>query len=183
MKLIIRFPKINDLEAYTKLLQRTYQDVYTSEEIGLTKECFSEIIFFKPHFQKYLRSNLVVNAHRKTWFAFLDSKLVGSITIEDKGKEYVLKGFYILPKYQRRGIGKHLWQYALAWAKDKDIILDIFTHNYKTIEIYKKWGFRIDEQKGTFTSHWFEWPEGVKATCLYMRLSPSLNRISPKQTS
>src|ERR1035437_9684889 len=82
MKFNIRLAKESDLPAYTKLLQKTYQDTYMDESIGLTKECFSEEIFNTEDTQKYLRSKLIINETQKTWFVFVGRDLSGSISIE-----------------------------------------------------------------------------------------------------
>ena len=171
MKISIRLAKTSDLKEYTKLLQKTYQASYTNEKLGLTRACFSRKVFSTSDTQKYLKSCLIISNKQKTWLAFVGSRLVGSITITDKGKEYELRGFYVSPKYQGRGIGKQLWTNARDFAKSKDIVCDIYAHNHKTIKLYKKWGFIVDKKKGTFYRHWPEWPEGLKAKCIYMRLT------------
>lgn len=161
--------KTNDLGAYTNLLQKTYQDVYPYEPIGLKKEYFSQEIFRGEDIQRYLRSNLALSSTLKTWLAFFNQELVGSITIEDQGKECELRGFYVKTEHQGKGIGKKLWEKARKFAKKKDIFLDTYTHNKKTISIYKKWGFVIDEKRGRFLRHWPQWPQNVSVECLYMR--------------
>jgi len=161
----------DDIKEYTDLLQKTYEDAYTDESIGLTKECFSKEVFASTDTQKYLKSNLVINKKQKTWLAFLNSKLAGSITITDKGDECELRGFYVNPEYQGKGIGKRLWKRTLEFAGEKDVVFDIYAHNTRVIKMYKKWGFEVDKQKGVFYRHWPEWPEGLKAKCIYMRLS------------
>ena len=158
----------NDLPDYTEMLQKTYQDSYTNEEIGLTKQCFSKEIFNTKDTQKYLKSGLEVNDKQKTWLAYLGEELVGSITIIDKDKDCEVRGFYVTTNYQRKGIGKKLWKLTLKFAKNKNITLDIYTHNTKTIALYKKWGFQIDKDRGEFYRHWREWPKDVKAKCIYM---------------
>ena len=170
MDVTIRLPQEGDLPAYTDLLQQTYADAYTNDGLGLTKEVFSQKIFNAPNTQKYLASNLVINENQKTWLAFIDDEMVGSITISDKGNECELRGFYVKTKYQGEGIGRKLWKLALEFSGQKDIVLDSYTHNTKTIEMYKKWGFVIDTAKGEFYRHWLEWPDGLQAKCLYMRL-------------
>ncbi|MEK6888383.1 MAG: GNAT family N-acetyltransferase [Candidatus Aenigmatarchaeota archaeon] len=170
MEVSIRLAKKSNIREYTKLLQKTYQTSYTNEKLGLIKSCFSRKIFSTMDTQEYLKASLVISNKQKTWLAFIGPKLVGAITITDKGKECELRGFYVHPKYQGRGIGKQLWMRVLNFTKDKDVILDIYAHNRRTIELYKRWGFIIDKKKGTFYRHWPEWPEGLKAKCIYMRL-------------
>jgi ribosomal protein S18 acetylase RimI-like enzyme len=171
MDIFLRLAKDSDLEQYTHLLQRTYEYSYTNKAIGLTPECFSPKIFASKRNQEYLRSNLAITVHQKTWVAFDNSKLIGSITIEDKGEECEMKGFYVLPEYQGKGLGKQLFSRVLEFVQDKDIVLDTHAHNVKSIKMYERWGFKIDQAKGTFYRHWPEWPEGLEVACLYMRLT------------
>jgi ribosomal protein S18 acetylase RimI-like enzyme len=169
MQIDIRLARKSDLSKYTKLLQKTYQNAYLSDEIGLTKECFSEEIFNTSDTQKYLASNLLVNDKQKCWLAFIGYELVGSISTIEREKDYELRGFYVGTEHQGKGIGKKLWKLVLSFAKEKDITCDIYAHNAKTIEMYKKWGFEIDKARGTFYRHWAEWPKGVRAKSIYMR--------------
>ncbi len=174
MKIVIRPPKKNDLKEYTSLLQRTYEIAYTDDSIGLTKECFSKEVFNTKDTQKYLKSNLVVNDDQKALVAFIGAQMVGSITIKKKEDDYEITGFYVAPEHQGKCIGKQLWQRALNSAGRRDIVVDLYVHNKKSIEMYKKWGFKIDETRGEngyFYRHWPEWPEDLKAKCVYMRLS------------
>jgi len=168
MKINIRLATGSDLLEYTKLLQKTYHSSYINDAIGLTKECFSEDIFNTKDTQKYLKSNLIINENQKTWLAFIGVDLIGSITIAIKDKECELKGFYVATSFQGKGIGKKLWKLAQAFSGNKNITLDIYAHNLKTIEIYKRWGFEIDTKKGEFYRHWPEWPKDLKVKCIYM---------------
>lgn len=164
---------ISYLKQYTDLLQRTYENSYVDESIGLTKECFSKEIFENKDTQKYLNSRLVSNKSQKCWLVLDGEKLVGSMTcILLSDDEAELTGFYVDPTYQEKGIGKKLYELALNFAKERDLVLDIYAHNTKTIEMYKKWGWKVDKTKGNkgyFSRHWVEWPEGVEAKAIYMR--------------
>ena len=142
MGISIRFAKTSDLSAYTNLLQSTYESAYVDESIGLTKERFSKEIFALDDTQNYLKSHLINNDKQKTWLAFINLKMVGAITciIRNK-KEAELTGFYITSNYQGRGIGKKLYRLVVDFAKGRDLILDIYMHNKKSIKMYKKWNF------------------------------------------
>ena len=171
MDVTIRPASENDLEQYSSLLQKTYQETYPDDELGLTKDLYSERVFSSERIQSYLKANLLVNDKQKAWLAFINHKLVGSITIKDTGKEFELVGLYVSRAYQSRGVGKMLMEKALDFAKSKDIVLDLYINNIKAIDFYKKWGFKIDFDKGTFFRHWPEWPQNVKAEHQYMRLT------------
>jgi len=174
MKMLIREGKIKDLKDYGDLLQRTYQKAYTNDKLGLTKDCFSKEIFSTKRVQDYLKPHLVNNNKQKTWVVMIDSKMIGSVTCINKNKkEAELAGFYVDSKYQGKGIGKKLYKLALKFAGKRDLVLDIYAHNKKTIKMYKKWGWKLDKSKGDggfFYRHWPEWPKDLKARCMYMKL-------------
>lgn len=170
----IRLARENDLEAYRDLLQRTYTDAYVDESLGVTPELFSEEVFsaHSKDTDSYLRYNIEPSENQRTWFAFDGEELIGAITIEAKGDECELRGFYVDPKRQGSGIGKKLYDKAIEFAGNRDIVLDIYAHNTRVIAIYKRWGFEIDTAKGDggyFDRHWAEWPLGVKVRSVYMR--------------
>lgn len=171
MYITIRLAKTSNLPAYTSMHQEVYEHTYVFEAIGLTKDCFSKEVFLTPSTQEYLLSNLQQNTHQKCWLAFLGKELIGSISIVERENDCELRGFYVVTKQQGKGIGKKLWMKTLAFAKKKhkDITLDIYAHNMKTIALYKKWGFIVDESRGNFFRHWPEWPEDVQAKSFYMR--------------
>jgi len=172
MELLIRLAENSDLPEYTDLLQKTYEQAYTDPSIGLTKECFSREIFFNSDTQTYLRSNIVNTNTQRCWVAYVGKELVGSITITLNSGEAEAKGFYVAPERQGQGIGKKLWDKAIEFAGNRDIVLDLYAHNQKTLAMYRSWGFVIDESKGdkgVFYRHWPEWPDGLQAKCFYMR--------------
>jgi len=169
-----RLSKPNDLKSYTNLLQQTYESTYVNQKIGLTKECFSSQVFNTPDTQRYLNSKLINSLDQKTWLIFDNKKLIASATCKiinnDKAE---FSGFYVLPSYQHQGLGKSLYQKVLKFSGDRNLILGIYTHNSKTVKIYKKWGWQIDTSRGEngyIVSHWPEWPEGVTAKSVYLIL-------------
>lgn len=170
MNIKIRHSENSDLKDYTNLFQITYTDRYVDESIGLSSKCFSIEVFNSADTQAYLKTRLDCDDTQTTWLAFDGDKLVGSITLIDKGENCELTAFYVLPSYQGMGIGRSLFDIVLAKSRGKDITLDIYSHNKKSIELYKKWGFEVDEARGKFKRHWPEWPEGIEAESIYMRL-------------
>lgn len=173
MNLGIRPATPNDFSIYSTLLQKTYQDAYIDVAEGLTKECFSKEVFSSPRIQDYLKSNLIVNDTQKCWLAFEGDKLIGTVGIRKRSDDYELYGFYVATEYQGKGIGKKLWELAKEFAKGSDIVCDTYSRSTKSIDMYKRWGFKIDKEMGEFIREWPEWPKGIKAECLYLRYKNS----------
>ena len=174
MDILVKLAENTDISSYTKLLQRTYVKTYVNEKLGLTKECFSEEIFNNPLTQDYLLSNLQNNINQYAWLALNGDKLVGSITVKVGEKESEITGFYVAPECQGQGVGRKLYQKALKIIGDKEVVIDLYAHSTKSFEMYIKWGFKVDEtrgDKGYFYRHWDEWPNDLKAKCVYMRLT------------
>lgn len=170
----IRLANPKDLKKYIDLLQQTYEFSYINPKIGLTKDCFSPEIFNTPDSQKYFKTKLIKSSIQKTWLVFADNLLVASATckIIDKNKAE-FSGFYVLPEFQHQGLGKLLYKKVLDFSTNRDLILGIYTHNTKTIEIYKKWGWQLDPSRGDHgyvVGHWPEWPDDVFAKSVYLIL-------------
>jgi len=175
MNFKIRGATIDDLKGYSDLLQHVYEVAYSDDKLGLTKECFSREIFATKSTQDYLKSHLIDSSSQKTWVAVVDEKIIGTVTcIITSPTKAALTGFYVHPLFQGKGIGKKLYQLALEFSKKRDMFLDIYTHNLKTIDMYKRWGWQLDEaqgNKGYFFRHWDEWPKDLNAKCMYMKLT------------
>lgn len=174
MKYTLRLAKPSDLKEYINLLQTTYEFSYTNPKIGLTKNCFSPEIFNTQKAQKNFKTSLVNSSIQKTWLAFSGIKLIGSATckIIDQNNANFL-GFYVHSKFQNQGIGKKLYQKALQFSKNRDLLLDTHLKNSKTLKIYKKWGWQIDFSRGDngyFYCHWSEWPKDLNIKCVYLIL-------------
>src|SRR5579872_1759076 len=151
MDIVIRLAEESDFPAYLNLMQKTYQDSFVNDEIGLTKEMFDSQYFHTPKALEFFTEMMQVSDMQKCWLAFIGDELVGSITMKKDKNKYTLAGFYVKTEYQRMGIGKKLWNLAQEYAKAKDIVLSVYTHNIKTIELYKKWGFIVDSNKEIHT--------------------------------
>lgn len=171
MNLSIRFATEEDFEKYSDLLQRTYEQAYVNEKIGLRKEHLSKEVFASDRIKKYLIVKLKKTNNLKTWLAFLGEKLVGVISLIEDKRECIVEGFYVDPDYQGRGIGKELWELVLKNRNGKNIVVEVNADNQKTLDMYRKWGFIRDWKRKVFYHHWPEWPEGIKTKNIYLKLS------------
>jgi len=174
MEIEIRKAKLSDLEKYADLLQRTYQITYTDDKIGLKKEYFDKKYWQTQQAVEYLKSHLLNSQTKASWLAFDKNKLIGSVSCSIiDNKNAWLSGFYVDTKYQCKGIGKKLYKLVLDFVNNRDLQLEIYAHNIKTIEMYKRWGWKLDESTGNngyYDLHWENWPKGLSAKCMYMKL-------------
>jgi ribosomal protein S18 acetylase RimI-like enzyme len=171
----IRIAKPEDILQYTDLLQRAYSAAYVNVDVGLKAEHFSKEVFESTVTQDYLGSFLIDADTQKTWLAFDDSRLVGAISciLKDENEAEVA-GFYVSPERQGQGIGKRLYALALAFAGPRNLVLDTYAHNARTIAMYERLGWVKDAtrgENGVFYRHWAELPEDLHVKCVYMRLT------------
>ena len=75
---------------------------------------------------------------------FIDDKLAGviKITHTDNDDFYGLSEFIVYEEYQNKGIEMKLLQYVIDKYGKYDLILNVYTKNYKAIRLYKKMDLR-----------------------------------------
>jgi ribosomal protein S18 acetylase RimI-like enzyme len=70
-------------------------------------------------------------------------KVVGLCRIINREDKSVMEAIYILPEYQRLGIGSSVWREAQKLLDPKkDVVVQVATYNTDAIEFYKRRGFR-----------------------------------------
>ncbi len=76
---------------------------------------------------------------------FVNNKLIGYIIYHIIPPEAHITNFAIAAKYQNKGYGKFLLNFAINKIKElkiKSIFLEVRASNYKAQHIYKKFGFK-----------------------------------------
>lgn len=137
--------KPQDARAIDDLLKKTWLDTYPNEEAGITKEDIEK--FIKERFTEdsiKARAEALQNhgENKKFLVAKDGDALVGNCLFLNNEKNYQLKGVYVLPEYQRKGIGQMFWKQAQEFLVDKkDIIVWVASYNIKAISFYEKLGF------------------------------------------
>lgn len=140
----------DDVPQIQEVFYRTWLETYPNDEIGITRVDIEEQ--FKDRFsQEYIAKRAENLSKMPENQNFLVAKYLGNVVgvcrmiIRDEYNQ--LQSIYVLPEYQRLGIGKMFWNKALDFfEKNKKIIVQVATYNVKTIEFYKKLGF-IDTGK------------------------------------
>jgi len=81
----------------------------------------------------------------KTQIIVLKGQDVGWILVSESDSEFHLQEIYLLPAYQRLGIGSHLIRLLLAEAeqKRKPVRLQVLKVNPKARGLYELLGFRL----------------------------------------
>lgn len=149
LNLMIQIAKavISDIDEIQKIRRITWLETYPNEKLGITKE------ILESEFSETPEEAVENRKRREGWFKdssnyYLMAKdgdnSVGFI-ICNKGPEYNrIMAAYVLPNYQRRGIGKMLMEKGLEWlGSNKDILVNVASYNQKAQEFYRKFGFEL----------------------------------------
>ncbi len=145
MNITIQDAKPEDVLGNSEVFYLTWLDTYPNEEYGISKKDIE--IFFQNSktaevLEKKKKQIMNLPSNEKFLNAKDGERVVGVCRLikhEDVGE---LKALYVLPEYQRMGIGKIFWTEALKFfSKDKDIIVKVAVYNEKALRFYKKLGF------------------------------------------
>ncbi len=135
----------NDVPQIIDVYYSAWLETYVNEEIGITRDDIEA--FFKDQAEQseidrrteHL-ANLPPNQH------LLVAKdgviVVGVCRIVIREKCNQLQAIYILPEYQRKGIGTMLWnEIKKFFDPTKDTLVQVATYNTTAINFYQKLGF------------------------------------------
>lgn len=146
---------------------------YPNEEYGITIEDINSIDWEDSNRIARWQKNIVENTEtNKIWVAKEGDKIVGFCSAI-KGKERNrVATIYVLPEYQKGGIGQNLMQKALEWlGTEKDIIVSTAKYNSGAIDFYRKSGF-LEEK---------EVPHSLCWHFLSGKLIPEIEMTKPRQ--
>jgi ribosomal protein S18 acetylase RimI-like enzyme len=144
-------PKFTDIEGITNVFYKTWLDTYPNEKAGVTREDVNDL--YKNAFKK---KHLV---KKWEWIHTLDHgifliaksgrKVIGVICLLVAPDKNQLKALYVLPEYQRRGIGSMLWEKAKIFLdhSKNTVIVQAAAYNKKAISFYKKLGFKDNKRR------------------------------------
>ena len=130
---------INDYEGYTSVLNQAFQNHFE----------FKPILADEYEQLSQLEASYITSRH---YFAFDNDKLVGFCNMAvDKEKQQTgnIAGLGILPDYQNRGIGSVLLEKGIEFLQSTEvskIVIGVDGENPKAIELYKKFGFQVEDK-------------------------------------
>lgn len=143
--LIIRNISPNDVKIVDQIYYSNWLTVYPNEFFGITKDDIHEI--YKDieseseitRMQNYIRS---LPGRVKYLMAEKDGVVVGLCRSNVFGDFNELQAMYIMPEFQRQGIGKKLWEASLKFYNiNNPTILYVAEYNLKAIDFYRFLGF------------------------------------------
>lgn len=162
-RIIIDKPRPDDAYAIQEVYYKAWLATYPNKEAGITAEDIKES--YKDAFtEKTLaarREQLENMPESKKMLVAKDGDRVVGVTRLVLGpEENKLQTMYILPEYQRKGIGTMLWrEVSKLLVPGKKTTLDVATYNENAISFYEKLGFNDTGKR--FTDERFRMPSGA----------------------
>lgn len=154
--IIIQKPKKEDIEGIQRVFYETWLATYPNEDIGITTEDIEDKFkgrFLPEVIQK--RAESVLNlAENQIFIVAKDGDIVVGVCRAEKKETYgELMAIYVLPKYQRNGIGKMFWEEVkIFFGNEKEMIVHVAIYNKQAINFYNKLGF-VDTGKRFADKH------------------------------
>lgn len=141
----IERPILEDIKGIQEVFYKTWLVTYPNKEVGITiedvegkyKDRYSESTIAKRIKEIEDQSN-----NRLFLVAKDNGKVVGACRLMIETDYNDLGAIYVLPDYQRQGIGQMFWTEALKFFDEaKDIVVRVVAYNEQAINFYKKLGF------------------------------------------
>jgi ribosomal protein S18 acetylase RimI-like enzyme len=146
----------NDIYGIREVQRATWLKTYPDKKEGITVEDIIEK--FKadktPEGKKEMeerKKKYYKNKNTGAWVAENEGKIIGFCTAVKEGKHNRIGAIYVLPNYQRKGLGKQLIEKVFSWLGNKKrILVNVARYNQQAINFYEKFGFVKTGKKGTF---------------------------------
>ncbi|MCY4369815.1 MAG: GNAT family N-acetyltransferase [bacterium] len=115
-------------------------------------------------------------ARRMTWWgAFVGGLLVGVMGCEPAGDAVLMRHAYVLPEYQRNGIGTALLVHSEETLPvPVRIVVGTYAANYKARGNLEKAGYRPSAKSETVLSKYYDIPEDrISTSIVYEKVLPA----------
>jgi ribosomal protein S18 acetylase RimI-like enzyme len=138
-------PTIEDALGTIEVQYKSWLATYPNEKLGITIDDIEDRYkgaFSGEKLKK--REKVIANLgpNEKYVIAKDGDRVVGMCYALIRENKNQLEALYLLPEYQRKGIGTQLWDAVLPFFdKTKDIYVEVADYNEKAINFYKKLGF------------------------------------------
>lgn len=150
-----------EADEFRRFCQTNSEEAYARPEFGITPDMLSAEVFARPDMVAWYAKMCGATAINKAWVAEDETgETIGTIGAEHRTDYIELHSFYVAKQQQGKGLGRMLFNQVVEFAGELPIRLDVIQYMDKTIKMYKRWGFEVDEAAG---KPWFllghDWPE------------------------
>jgi ribosomal protein S18 acetylase RimI-like enzyme len=134
-----------DVIGIQEVFYKAWLEAYPNEEVGITREDVEEKYKnrLSPEMIQKRTAGVLDPSENNLFLVAKDADdVVGVCWLEKLETQNKLGAIYILPEYQKQGIGKMFWEKIKDYfGDDKDIIVEVATYNANAIAFYQKLGF------------------------------------------
>lgn len=145
---MIRQCTVYDLESLKEISYKTFDQTFRPQNQKKNIDHYLKTAFTKEKLVEELR-----HPHSNFHFIYYNNKLAGYLktnileaqTEQIKAHSLEIERIYILQDYQKCGLGKQLFNQAIAIAEEKEcahVWLGVWEKNINAIEFYEELGFK-----------------------------------------
>jgi ribosomal protein S18 acetylase RimI-like enzyme len=133
-----------DVASVQDVLYRVWLTTYPNKALGITVADIEEMYKDRNSDEALARiRERISSASEITLVAKENGKVVGVCRVIRREDKDVMEAIYVLPEYQRLGIGSAIWrEIEKLLDPNRKIIVQVATYNTDAIEFYKRCGFR-----------------------------------------
>ena len=133
-----------DVASIQNVLYRVWLTTYPNKALGITVADIEEMYKDRNSDEALARiRERISSASEITLVAKENGKVVGVCRVIRREDKDVMEAIYVLPEYQRLGIGSAIWrEIEKLLDSNRKIIVQVATYNTDAIEFYKRCGFR-----------------------------------------
>lgn len=144
--IIIQRPIKDDVRDIQDVFYKTWLATYPNEEAGVTVADIEERFkdrYSEENIEKRTRNITEVSNNKLFLIAKDEGVVIGVCLLRKEDSRNELEAIYVLPDYQRKGIGLMFWEKANEFFDaEKDTIVHVAVYNENAIKFYKKIGFK-----------------------------------------
>lgn len=136
-----------DIPGILEVRKQTWLDTYPNRKYRISRRIIMSMDFTGP---KRVRREWkkIKDRSVKAFVAKAGKIVVGYGTAQRQYPENYIGSLYVLPGYQRLGIGSKIMAKLMAWLGDsRPIMLKVAVYNKRAIRFYKRFGFIVTDPK------------------------------------
>jgi ribosomal protein S18 acetylase RimI-like enzyme len=132
-----------DIDGILAVRKETWLSTYPNKREGISYDDLEAKLAFRQIASHESLTKLILDdPFSRLWVAKDADRVIGFSGAQKADTNNRLSVLYVLPHYQRHGIGKRLLERTLAWlGREKSIVLEVVSYNETAIRFYRKFGF------------------------------------------
>lgn len=134
-----------DVEAIRNIQREVWLATYPNDEYGITIKAIQALFADKEKSSQWINQvkKALIAGESIGWIAKLDNKIIGYCFVQKTNSKNRILSLYVLPVFQKQGIGKALMEKILKWVDaTKPTVLEVAIYNTNAIKFYTSFGFR-----------------------------------------